>query len=198
MPSNAGDSSAEGAAGDPDPPFTASAVRFPQMASPTAPEARLHGIARAVRALPVLVGLTLAGGGAAVAQGTPDSAAASSPPRALPPAVTALAPVDTTLARACDGLPGGTEAPGLLAVIFRSGTPDSSRAAAAKAVAGTLAGPSGYGEEYVRLPPDAGRLTIVADRLIRQKPVTQVSPVPCPPPPPAPAPSADSTTPGAR
>jgi len=168
------------------------------MTSPTPPRARLHGIARGVRALPVLVGLMLARGSTAVAQGTPDSAAALSPPRPILQALPALAPVDTTLARACDGLPGGAEAPGLLAVIFHARTPDADRAAAAKAVGGTLAGPTGYGEEYVRLPPDAGPLTVVADRLIRQIPVTQVSPVPCPPPAPAPALSADSTTPGAR
>jgi hypothetical protein len=155
-------------------------------------------LSRGLRALPVLVGLLLTRGPAAVAQGTPDSAGAPAPVRATPEAVTALAPVDTTLARACNGAPGGTEAPGLLAVVFRSRTPDTARVAAARAVGGTLAGPTGYGEEYVRVPPNAGPLTVVADRLIRQRPVTQVSPVPCPPPPPAPAQSGDSIIPAAR
>lgn len=155
-------------------------------------------LARGLRVLPVLVGLLLGRGPAAAAQGTQDSAGAPLPTHAIPQVVTALAPVDTTLARACDGLPGGTEAPGLLAVVFRSRTPDTARVAAARAVAGTLGGPTGYGEEYVRVPPDAGPLTVLADRLIRQRPVIQVSPVPCPPPPPAPAQSGDSTIPGAR
>jgi len=184
------------------------------MSTPTSPGRRAQGhtrplghagrpitaleLSRGLRALPVLIGLLLARGPAAVAQGTPDSAGTSAPVPATPQTVTALAPVDTTLARACNGAPGGTEAPGLLAVVFRSRTPDTARIAAAKAVGGTLAGPTGYGEEYVRVPPDAGPLTVVADRLIRQKPVTQVSPVPCPPPPPAPAQSGDSTIPAAR
>jgi hypothetical protein len=127
-----------------------------------------------------------------------------------PPSPTTLAPTDTTLARVCRGVPGGIEAPGLLAVVFRAGTSDQDRIAAAKSVGGTLGGPSEYGEEYVLLPPDAGALTVVADKLIRQDPVTQVSPAPCPPTveagtpapaaaggatPPAPTPAAPDTSP---
>ena len=89
-------------------------------------------------------------------------------------------PSDTTLARACAGEPAGGEAPGLLAVIFVAGTSERDRAAAAKAVGGTLAGSSPYGEDYVRIGVGAGPLTVVADQLIRQNPVKEVSPVPCP------------------
>lgn len=92
------------------------------------------------------------------------------------------ATTDTTLTRACAGAEPGSEAPGLLAVNFRPGTPDKARADAARAVGGTLAGPNEYGEEYVILSPDAGPLPAVADRLIRQDPVTRVSPLPCPGP----------------
>jgi hypothetical protein len=106
-------------------------------------------------------------------------------------------PTDTTLARACAGAPAGSEAPGLLAVIFNPGTSERDRAAAAKAVGGTLAGSSPYGEDYVRLAVGAGPLTAVADRLIRLNPVKQVSPAPCPAVPTIPsaggaAPSGDS------
>jgi hypothetical protein len=90
------------------------------------------------------------------------------------------APLDTTLARACAGMSAGDEAPGLLVVIFRRGTSDKDRAAAAKAVGGVLAGTSPYGEDYVRLGADAAPLTVMADRLIRQEPVLEVSPTPCP------------------
>lgn len=112
-------------------------------------------------------------------------------------------PADTTLARACAGEPAGGEAPGLLAVIFVPGTSERDRAAAAKAVGGTLAGSSPHGEDYVRLGVGAGPLTVVADQLIRQNPVKEVSPVPCPASAPTPsgegAPSGDSTqAPGAR
>jgi hypothetical protein len=95
--------------------------------------------------------------------------------------VVSLGPSDTTLARVCQGMTAGTQAPGVLAVLFRAGTSDPDRVAAAKSVGGRLGGPSLYGEEYVLLPPDAGPLTMVADRLIRQESVTQVSPAPCPP-----------------
>jgi hypothetical protein len=112
-------------------------------------------------------------------------------------------PTDTTLARACAGEPAGGEAPGLLAVIFATGTSEGDRAAAAKAVGGTLAGSSPYGEDYVRLAAGAAPLTVVADRLIRQNPVKEVSPVPCPASAATPsgegAPSGDSIqTPGTR
>ena len=104
-------------------------------------------------------------------------------PVSIPVDVGQADPTDTTLARACAGYPAGSEAPGLLAVIFNTGTSDRDRAAAAKAVGGTLAGSSPYGEDYVRLAVGAGPLTVVADRLIRQNPVKQVSPAPCPAPP---------------
>lgn len=106
-----------------------------------------------------------------------DSAADSSTAASSDPAAT-----DTTLTRACAGAEPGSEAPGLLAVNFRPGTPDKARADAARSVGGTLAGPNEYGEEYVILSPDAGPLPAVADRLIRQDPVTRVSPAPCPGP----------------
>jgi hypothetical protein len=89
-------------------------------------------------------------------------------------------PPDPVLARACAGESGGAEAPGLLAVLFRPRTPEPAQLAAAKAVGGTLAGDSPYGETYVLVPDSAGPLPAVADRLIRQDPVTSVSPVPCP------------------
>jgi hypothetical protein len=130
-------------------------------------------------------GATGAPGGQVPNAAGPGGAAASP---AVPPAAVYVAPTDTTLARACDGAPAGTEAPGLLAVLFRTGTSDRDRAAAAKAVGGTLAGTSDYGEEYVRVPETAGPLVAVADRLILQEPVTQVSPAPCPEPPGAAAP----------
>jgi hypothetical protein len=112
---------------------------------------------------------------------------------AIPLGVGPVEPADTTLARACQGYPAGSEAPGLLAVIFSSGTSEADRAAAAKAVGGTLAGSSPYGEDYVRLAVGAGPLAGVADRLIRQRPVKQVSPAPCPAPPVTPSPPADSS-----
>jgi hypothetical protein len=102
-------------------------------------------------------------------------------------AVTQVAPADPVLAKACSGLPAGAEAPGLLAVVFRPGTSEAERVAAARAVGGALAGASEYGEDYVRVPTDAGPLTVIADRLIRQVPVTTVSAAPCPAPPQAPA-----------
>jgi hypothetical protein len=98
-------------------------------------------------------------------------------------AVTQVAPADTVLAKACSGLPAGAEAPGLLAVVFRPGTSEAERVAAARAVGGALAGASEYGEDYVRVPTDARPLTVIADRLIRQVPVTTVSAAPCPAPP---------------
>jgi hypothetical protein len=128
----------------------------------------------------------------------PASGPGSSDPVAprLPINVGVGAPSDTTLLRACTGVPGGREAPGLLAVVFRTGTIDRDRIAAAKAVGGSLAGRSAYGEEYVRLAVGSGPLAAVADRLIRQDPVVRVSPAPCPAqaitPPAPPATPADS------
>ena len=118
-------------------------------------------------------------------------------PATIPLGVGPAEPTDTTLARACAGEPAGSEAPGLLAVIFNPRTSERDRAEAAKAVGGTLAGTSPYGEDYVRLAVGAGPLTVVADQLIRQNPVKQVSPVPCPalptmPPAGGAAPSGDS------
>jgi hypothetical protein len=101
-------------------------------------------------------------------------------PATIPLSAGPAEPTDTTLARACAGAPAGSEAPGLLAVIFNPGTSERDRAAAAKAVGGTLVGSSPYGEDYVRLAAGTGPLTAVADRLIRQNPVKQVSPAPCP------------------
>jgi hypothetical protein len=101
-------------------------------------------------------------------------------PASIPTGVGPADPTDTTLARACAGAPAGSEAPGLLAVTFVPGTSERDRAAAAKAVGGVLAGSSPYGEDYVRLAVGAGPLTVVADQLIRQNPVKEVSPAPCP------------------
>ncbi len=119
------------------------------------------------------------------------------PPASQPPSPAAVAmpgPVDTTLARACRGLGPGTLAPGLLAAVFRPGTTEKARADAARAVGGTVGGLTDMGEVYVRVPPEAGPLPVVADRLIRQDPVTRVTPIPCPPPaaPAAPAQQAPS------
>jgi hypothetical protein len=107
------------------------------------------------------------------------------PPTSQAPSPAAVAipgPVDTTLARACRGLGPGTLAPGLLAAVFRPGTTEKARADAARAVGGTVGGLTDMGEVYVRVPPEAGPLPVVADRLIRQDPVTRVTPIPCPPP----------------
>jgi hypothetical protein len=107
------------------------------------------------------------------------------------PLVVNLAPPDTTLMRACEGEPGGSPAPGLLAVVFRAGTSDQEQAATAKAVGGVLAGPTAAGGEvYVRLPADAPALTVAADELIREDPVSQVSPALCPLPAGGPVPAA--------
>jgi hypothetical protein len=144
-----------------------------------------------------------AGGAAPAAPGAPTAErvpAADGPgsvrtdPVAIPLGVGQADPTDTTLARACAGYPAGSEAPGLLAVIFNAGTSERDRAAAAKAVGGTLAGSSPYGEDYVRLAVGAGPLTVVADQLIRQNPVKQVSPAPCPAPPAMPSESGGATT----
>lgn len=122
--------------------------------------------------------------GAAGAPATPVSPANPGtpppPPGAVLPTTQPDAPPDPVLARACAGEDGGAEAPGLLAVVFRPRTPDAAQVAAARAVGGKLAGESPYGETYVLVPDSAGPLPAVADRLIRQDPVTTVSPVPCP------------------
>jgi hypothetical protein len=118
-----------------------------------------------------------------------DSTAPATPPPQTPsPAAVSvpIPPTDTTLARACAGAAPGTLAPGLLAVVFRPGTTDKDRAGAARAVGGTVGGLTDMGEVYVRVPPAAGPLHLVADQLIRQDPVTRVTPVPCPAPTPTP------------
>jgi hypothetical protein len=131
-----------------------------------------------------------------------DSAAPSGP------LVVNVAPPDTILLAACAGAPPGSMAEGILAVVFRSGSTDRERVAAAKTVDGVLAGPAtSVGEEYIRLTSAAPSLTVAADRLIRQDAVTRVSPAPCPPPalPPAPpstpapaAPAGPATPPAGR
>lgn len=108
-----------------------------------------------------------------------DSVAAPSRPPTLP--VPTSLPPDSTMRRACAGLGAGALAPNLLVVVFRAGTLHDDRVAAAKAVGGSLGMPTRAGEEYVYLSDDAGRLEGTADRLIRQDPVTRVSPVSCPP-----------------
>ena len=77
-------------------------------------------------------------------------------------------------------LPPGRPAPGLLTVVFRAGTPDTARMAAAREVSGTLAGMTASGEDYVRLSPESGPLVVAAARLIRLPPVTSVSEKSCP------------------
>jgi hypothetical protein len=140
---------------------------------------------------------TAAGGDSATAAAASTPAPTGAPSTGIQPpsgaasaVLTRVEPADTTLARACAGATAGSMAPGLLTVVFRPGTPDKERAAAARAVGGTLGGPTEYGEEYVRVPSDAGPLAVVADRLIRQDPVTRVSPAPCPAPMPAAVPPA--------
>lgn len=144
---------------------------------------------------PTAVGGDSAAAAAAPAPAGVPNAGIQPPSGAASTIVTPVAPVDTTLARACAGAPTGSVAPGLLTVVFRPGTPDKQRAAAARAVGGTLGGPTEYGEEYVRVPSEAGPLALVADRLIRQEPVTRVSPAPCPAP--MPAVVSPATAPGA-
>jgi hypothetical protein len=105
-----------------------------------------------------------------------DSASA----RTRPPV--AMTAADTLLAAACGDAPAGTEAPGLLAVLFRARTTAEVRSASAKQVGGMIAGESAEGESYVRFPADAGAPAAVADRLIRLGPVMRVAPVACPEP----------------
>jgi hypothetical protein len=140
----------------------------------------------------------------------PDSAAgdttapAPSPPQsppAAPPAAAAPAqPGDTTLQRVCKGVPPGGLAPGILAVVFATGTTKPDAIAAARAVGGTIVGMSDKGEVYVEVPASTAPLPVAADQLIRQPPVTQVTPTPCPtaaPSPAAPAAPAGSPAPAA-
>ncbi len=116
--------------------------------------------------------------------GAKDSAAAQpgpqQPTQASAAPARAAAPVDSILAAACREAPPGRPAPGLLTVVFRAGTPDTARVAAAREVSGTLAGMTASGEDYVRLSPESGPLVVAAARLIRLPPVTSVSEKSCP------------------
>ncbi len=151
----------------------------------------------AVRAAPADT-LTLPTTGAAVDSARPDTTTPSpvASPGDPPPAAATL-PADTTLKKACTGATPGMLAPGLLAVVYRPGTTREEAIAAAKTVGGEIAGMSDLGEVYVRVPPSAGALDVVADQLIRQDPVTRVAPTPCPAPPPAAAPKPAATDSGA-
>jgi hypothetical protein len=133
-----------------------------------------------------------AGDSARTDSAAPAALPAQTPAQTPTPAAVAVpgAPRDTTLARACAKAAPGALAPGLLAVVFRPGTTDKDRASAAKAVGGTLGGFTELGEMYVHVPPESGPLQLVADRLIRQDPVTRVTPVPCPAAQPAALPAA--------
>ncbi len=143
------------------------------------------------------------------AQSADDSVRGYAPPPGLTDTsaaagTTSLAPGgvphrDLLLERVCAGLAAGSPAPGLLAVVFRPGTAEEDRQRAARAVGGTLKGPTESGEEYVRLP-DGAALNVSADSLIRLGPVTRVSPATCLPPiravpaPAGPAPDAAADT----
>jgi len=120
---------------------------------------------------------------------------ATPPPASSGPVVVQVGPPDTTLIRACAGAAPGDEAPGLLAVVFRAGTTEKERTAAARAVGGKLGGSSDFGEEYVLVPAEAGRLPDLADKLIQQAPVVRVSQTPCPAVPAAATPSTGSPAP---
>jgi hypothetical protein len=111
---------------------------------------------------------------------TKDTSAAQRPaPKGAVPAPVPT-PVDSILATACRGAPAGKPAPGLLTVVFRAGTPETDRVAAAKEIGGALAGMTASGEEYVRLSAESGPLPVAAARLIRLPPVTSVSEKSCP------------------
>ena len=98
------------------------------------------------------------------------------------PLVVNVAPVDSTLARACAGS-GGGPMQDLLVVGFRAGTPEHEKSAAAKGVNGSLMGPTAAGDgEYIRLSSGSPAGAAAADRLILQAAVTRVSPAVCPPP----------------
>jgi hypothetical protein len=86
------------------------------------------------------------------------------------------------LAAACAD--GGGLAANLLVVLFVVTAADSDRAALAKAVGGTLAGPADAvraGAYYLRMP-NADLDPTVADRVIRYPAVQEVGPVSCPSP----------------
>jgi hypothetical protein len=131
--------------------------------------------------------------GAAVDSVRPDTTAPAPVAPSDPPPAETASPADTTLKKACTGAPPGMLAPGLLAVVYRTGTTREEAIAAAKSVGGEIAGMSDLGEVYVRVPPSAGALDVVADQLIRQDPVTRVAPTPCPAPRPAAAPKPAAT-----
>jgi hypothetical protein len=148
----------------------------------------------ALRAAPVDTLALPAAGAAEDSARAEATAPAPASPAASAPAAT-VAPADTTLKKACTGAPPGMLAPGLLAVVYRPGTTREEAIAAAKSVGGEIAGMSELGEVYVRVPPSAGALDVVADQLIRQDPVTRVAPTPCPAltPPPASKPAANDS-----
>jgi len=108
-----------------------------------------------------------------------DTSAAQRPVATESAPARAAAPVDSILLTACRGALAGRPAPGLLTVVFRAGTPDTARAAAAKAVSGALVVTT-TGEEYVQLSPESGPLPVAAARLIQLPPVTSVSEKSCP------------------
>lgn len=121
---------------------------------------------------------------------TAPSAAPPLPATASPAPPAPAAPVqpgDTTLQRACKGMAPGALAPGLLAVVFRTGTTKPEAIEAARAVGGTIVGMSEKGEVYVEVPASTAPLPVAADQLIRQNPVTQVTPTRCPSAPASPA-----------
>jgi hypothetical protein len=97
---------------------------------------------------------------------------AAPPPPATPP--------DTLLANACRGTLPGRPAAGLLTVVFKAGTPDSSRVAAAKEVSAAFIRVPETGEEYVRLSPESGPFVVASAKLIQLPAVTSVSEKSCP------------------
>jgi hypothetical protein len=100
------------------------------------------------------------------------------------PAPAAAAPAaigDSVLAAAC--AEGGSLAANLLVVLFAPTATESDRAALAKAVGGTLAGPADAvraGGYYLHVP-NGDLDPTVADRVIRYPTVAEVGPVGCPP-----------------
>jgi hypothetical protein len=112
--------------------------------------------------------------------GRPADSIADSASAPDPAAVSIPTPSDSVLASACAGASAGSIAPGLLTVVFTPDATEREREAAAREVGGLLAGTDAAGETYVRLEPEADPLSIVADRLIRQPPVMQVSVAGCP------------------
>ena len=110
---------------------------------------------------------------------TPGSRPAGAPAPAAAPAARP-APVDSALAAACRE--SGGEPPDLLTVVFRASATAAEREAAARAVGGTLVEPSRHqapGAWYLHVP-GSGFNPLVADRVILQPPVLEVSATRCP------------------